>query len=40
MTQLDKLFTRFLANLRRTIAFRDFEHMVEVIRNANALGKH
>ena len=38
MTQLDKLFTRFLANPRRTIAFRDFERLLEAIQVANAIG--
>lgn len=29
MTQLDKLFARLLANPRQSIAFRDFERLLE-----------
>jgi|JI6StandDraft_1071083.scaffolds.fasta_scaffold137482_2 hypothetical protein len=40
MTQLDKLFARLLANPRQSIAFREFERLIEVMRVANASGKH
>ena len=40
MTKLDKLFTRLLANPRQSIAFRDFKQLLEVMRVANAFGKH
>lgn len=39
MTQLNKLFTRLLANPRQSI-IREFERLLEVIRVTNAIGKH